>query len=299
MDKMITCTFRRQKWYSLLGTILFCHFSFAAPVPVAERIISLSPHTTEIAYEAGLGDKLIAVSAYSDYPPQAQKLEQISSWQGINLERVIALKPDLVLAWRGGNPQRVIDQIIAFGITVVYSDPESIQDIADNIRQLAIYSPQPELAYQAADRLLAKTEALKKQYASANPIRGLLQVGTQPLFTTSGATLQNQVLNLCRVENIFADSKVPWPQISREQVLTRQPKVIIIGDDARKIATVKTFWQGQLNVPVIALEQDWFYRSGPRILLAAESLCQQLNEMKILSLTNPPLTTTSTILESR
>lgn len=299
---MAIFTVDRQKLSLWLATILFyCNLSFASPSPVVERIISLSPHTTEIAYAAGLGDKLIAVSAYSDYPPPAQKLAQVSSWQGLNLEKIVALKPDLVLAWRGGNPQRVIDQIIALGITVVYSDPESIQDIADDIRQLAIYSAKPELANRAADQLLAKTAALKKQYASAKPIPGLLQLGTQPLFTTSAATLQNQVLNLCGVENIFADSKVPWPQISREQVLIRQPKVIIIGGDARQIATIKTFWQGQLDLPVIAIEQDWFYRSGPRILLAAESLCQQLAKMNRISVMNNTLPTnpTSTTLESR
>ncbi|WP_016602967.1 ABC transporter substrate-binding protein, partial [Yersinia pestis] len=83
------------------------------PAQAAERVISLSPSTTELAYAAGLGDKLVAVSAYSDYPESAKKLEHVASWQGINVERILALKPDLILAWRGGNPQRPLDQLAA------------------------------------------------------------------------------------------------------------------------------------------------------------------------------------------
>ncbi|MDW6156830.1 ABC transporter substrate-binding protein, partial [Klebsiella pneumoniae] len=92
--------------------------------------MSLAPNATELAYAAGMGEVLVAASAYSDYPPQAAKLEQVASWQGINLERVLALKPDLILAWRGGNPQRVLDQIAAFGIPIFYADADNLGGIA-------------------------------------------------------------------------------------------------------------------------------------------------------------------------
>lgn len=98
----------------------------------------------------------------------------------------------------------------------------------------------------------------------------------QPLFTAAQATLQNQVLQLCGGENIFADSRVPWPQVSREQVLMRQPKTIIITGDASRIPAVRQFWQPQLSATVIALNEDWFSRAGPRIILAAEQLCSNL-----------------------
>lgn len=107
----------------------------------------------------------------------------------------------------------------------------------------------------------------------------LLQFGTQPLFTSSAATLQSQVLSLCGAENIFADSPVPWPQVSREQVLVRKPQAIVISGSTQQIANVKAFWGPQLDVPVIALEEDWFNRAGPRIMLAAQSLCGQLAEI--------------------
>lgn len=254
-------------------------FSLAlyAPLAVAvERIISLSPSTTELAYAAGLGDKLVAVSAYSDYPEAAKKLEQVASWQGVNVERILALKPDLILAWRGGNPQRPLDQLAAFGIPIFYSDPVNMDQIAGDLDKLAQYSSHPEQARQAAAQLRQKVTELRRHNARNPPLRTFLQFGTQPLFTSSGHTLQSEVISLCGGANIFAGSRVPWPQVSREQVMTRQPQVIVVSGDRPQADNVKAFWQPQLAIPVITLNEDWFNRSGLRILLAAEQLCQQM-----------------------
>ena len=254
-------------------------FSLAlyAPLAVAvERIISLSPSTTELAYAAGLGDKLVAVSAYSDYPEAAKKLEQVASWQGVNVERILALKPDLILAWRGGNPQRPLDQLTAFGIPIFYSDPVNMDQIAGDLDKLAQYSSHPQQARQAAAQLRQKVTELRRHNARNPPLRTFLQFGTQPLFTSSGHTLQSEVISLCGGANIFAGSRVPWPQVSREQVMTRQPQVIVVSGDRPQADNVKAFWQPQLAIPVITLNEDWFNRSGPRILLAAEQLCQQM-----------------------
>lgn len=262
----------------------FCSFTLillcwlALPVSAAERVISLAPHNTELAYAAGLGDRLVAASAYSNYPEAAQSLEQVSSWQGINFERVVALKPDLILAWRNGNPQRVIDQFIALGIPVFYSDPMTIDAIAEDLRRLGQYSGDPIQANEAADALLAYQAELKSRYHRPQPVRAFLQLGTHPVFTSSSGTLQNEVLTLCGASNIFADSSVPWPQVSREQVLFRKPQVIISGGEPEKIALIKQFWGTQLDIPVIVIPEDWLHRSGPRIMQAADSLCQQLNQ---------------------
>lgn len=262
-------------------SILLCWLVCWAVLPIyaAQRVISLAPSTTELAYAAGMGDTLLAVSAYSDYPPEAQKLEQVASWQGVNVERVLALKPDLILAWRGSTPQRVLDQFAAFGIPIFYADAKNIDDIAHSLDALAQYSPHPQLAHQAAQAIRQQVAELKARYANNPSPRVLLQFGTQPLFTGSAATLQSQVLSLCGAENIFADSRVPWPQISREQVLVRKPQAIVISGSQQQIANVKAFWAPQLAVPVIALDEDWFSRAGPRIVLAAQSLCSQLAEI--------------------
>ncbi|MDY4388245.1 vitamin B12 ABC transporter substrate-binding protein BtuF [Pectobacterium aroidearum] len=260
-----------------LTGLLLCTAAYALP----QRVISLAPHATEMAYAAGMGEQLIAVSAWSDYPPEAKKLEQVASWQGINLERILALKPDLILAWREGNPQRPLEQLANFSIPIVYLDAKTLDDIPASLRQLATYSRHPEQAERAATDFQQEIGRLRHtgEGQNAAPLRVFIQFGTQPLFTSSQATLQSQIVSLCGAENIFSDSPVPWPQVSREQVLRRQPQAIIIGGSPDKIASVQTFWQPQLAVPVITVNEDWFSRSGPRLLLAAQQICSQLTAL--------------------
>ena len=228
--------------------------SFLAPLwlNAAPRVITLSPANTELAFAAGITP--VGVSSYSDYPPQAQKIEQVSTWQGMNLERIVALKPDLVIAWRGGNAERQVDQLASLGIKVMWVDATSIEQIANALRQLAPWSPQPDKAEQAAQSLL-------------DP------------FTSGKESIQNQVLEVCGGENIFKDSRVPWPQVSREQVLARSPQAIVITGGPDQIPKIKQYWGEQLKIPVIPLTSDWFERASPRIILAAQQLCNALSQV--------------------
>lgn len=107
----------------------------------APRVITLSPGNTELAFAAGITP--VAVSAWSDYPPAAKSIEQVANWQGINLERIVALKPDLVIAWQGANAQRQVGQLSALGIHVLWLDPQNVSQVADAIRHLAAWSPPP------------------------------------------------------------------------------------------------------------------------------------------------------------
>ncbi|QII39564.1 vitamin B12 ABC transporter substrate-binding protein BtuF [Rouxiella badensis] len=252
----------------------------AATAQIAERVVSLAPNLTELAYAAGLGDKLVGVSAYSDFPPAAQKIEQVANWQGINVERILRLKPDLVLAWRGGNPQRPLDQLASLGVKVVYLDPQSVEQVADALDKLADYSREPENGHAAARQMRQRLQQLKAQHPEHAAVPVFIQFSTQPLFTSSGHTLQSQIVSLCGAENIFADSPAPWPQVSREQVLSRAPKAIIFPGTAQQQAEINHFWQGQLQVPLLAVNADWFNRAGPRILLAAQQLCSEIDALK-------------------
>jgi vitamin B12 transport system substrate-binding protein len=246
---------------------------FAAP-----RVISLSPGNTELAFAAGITP--VGVSSYSDYPAEAASIEQVATWQGMNIERIVALKPDVVLAWRGGNAERQVDQLSRLGITVMWIDAVTIEQVADSLNQLAQYSPHPEQATKAASDLLNQYNALKKQYADQAKKRIFLQFGGEPLFTSGKGSLQNEVLELCGGENIFAASRVPWPQVSREQVLARNPQAIVVAGGSSEIPKIEQFWHRQLDIPVIPLTGDWFERASPRIILAAQQLCSALAQVK-------------------
>ncbi|EOV8089869.1 vitamin B12 ABC transporter substrate-binding protein BtuF [Providencia rettgeri] len=273
---------RSITYYFSLTASLLCALlvSFSVLGAAKQRVISLSPANTELAYAAGLGDSLIAASAYSDYPEQANNLEQVADWQGLNVERIIALKPDLILAWRGGNPQRPLDQLSELGIPIIYFDPQTIDDVINSVIELAQYSPNPALAQQNVEKMRAKLAPYQNKKISNNkPKKVFIQLGTQPLFSAGNHTLQNNIVEFCGGENVFVNSAVQWPQVSREQVITRKPDVIIMTGSAEQEKTVKEFWHSQLNIPIIRLNEDWFHRAGPRIVNATEQLCEQLNAL--------------------
>lgn len=256
-------------WLLLLSSSLY-----AAP----PRVITLAPHLTELAFAAGITP--IAVSAWSSYPPEAKNIEQVANWQGINLERILQLKPDVVLAWRGGNPQRQVDQLQQLGIKVEWVNVATLDGMIDALAGLAKWSPAPKRAAQAAGELRQQEAALRERYHTPHPVRVFLQFGFSPIFTAAKATLQNDIIRLCGGQNIFADSAVSWPQVSREQVLMRHPQVIVTTGDAQQASHTAQFWRPQLNVSVIAINEDWLSRPGPRILLAADQLCKGLHPVK-------------------
>lgn len=244
----------------------------------APRVVSLSPANTELAFAAGITP--VGVSSYSDYPPEAKNIDEVSTWQGMNLERIVALKPDLVIAWRGGNSERQVNQLTSLGIDVIWIDAETIEQVAGALQQLAAWSPDPEKAKRAAQTLLDEYAQLKSQYAEKPKKRVFLQFGINPPFTSGKNSIQNQVIELCGGENVFADSRVPWPQVSREQVLARDPQAIVVAGDSGEILKIKQYWGNQLKIPVIPLTSDWFERASPRIILAAKQLCNALSQVK-------------------
>ncbi|SFU27145.1 vitamin B12 ABC transporter substrate-binding protein BtuF [Xenorhabdus koppenhoeferi] len=282
MKSFLKIALHRSIWlafsFLLYGFLYSFLYGFSAPLyAAASRVISLAPSTTELAYAAGLGDQLIAVSAYSDYPGAAKKLEQVADWQGINVERIISLKPDLILAWRGGNPQRPLEQLAALGIPIFYSDVKKVEDVAAELVRLADYSPSPDIAKKSASDIRQAFNQLKQDYANQSPKRVFLQFGMNPIFTSSDHTIQSEIVSTCGGKNIFADSPVPWPQVNREQVLTRKPEVIVMGGTEEHKQRIADFWQPHMNIKIIALNDDWFGRAGPRVILATEQLCKQLN----------------------
>lgn len=262
----------------LLYSLSTMAISFA--IEPANRIITLSPSATEMAYAAGMGENIVGVSAYSDYPEAAKNIEHVANWQGINVERILLLKPDLVIAWQGGNPQRPLDQLKALGIPIIYSDPQSIEEIADDLVTLSNYSHHPDIAIKNAQQLRQQYQALQQKYVSTisnqSKKKVFIQFGMQPLFTTSNSTLQSHITEFCGGENIFANSPVAWPQVSREQVLTKHPDLIIFSGKTSQASAVQQFWQPQLTVPVIAIDEDSFSRPAPRIINAAQQICEAI-----------------------
>lgn len=265
----------------LLLAILVFTGSIQAAEAVPQRVISLAPHITEQVYALGAGDKLVAVSDYSDYPAEARQLPSVNSFAALNIEAILALKPDLVLAWRSGNPQSDLARLQQFGVRVEYSDPLQVDDIATELAQLGQWLGQAEQGELLAEQTQQRLLALREKYQQQTPVKVFYAMSTEPLSTVANQAWPAQLLQACGADNIFADAKNDYPQPQLEQLLSRQPEVIV---RASKDGPAKQdqFWQRYPSLPAvrnqafITLDPDWVYRATPRMLDAMQALCEQL-----------------------
>ncbi|MDI9243610.1 cobalamin-binding protein [Marinobacter sp. CHS3-4] len=195
----------------------------------AGRIVSLSPGATELLFSAGAGNDVIAVSAWSDYPPAAENLPQVGDSNRLDLEAIVSLEPDLVVAWTDGNSAPQLERIEALGIPVFWLEPRTFDDIAHAVEQLALLTGHDSVGSQRADRFRAQMAQLEQHYADAEPISVFYQVWHQPLMTINDQELIGRVINLCGGQNVFGDLTRLVPRISTEAVLQANPSVVITG----------------------------------------------------------------------
>ncbi|MCW8332729.1 vitamin B12 ABC transporter substrate-binding protein BtuF [Vibrio paucivorans] len=261
-------------------TLLFTSFAYSQTV---EKIISLAPHATEIAYAAGLGDKLVAVSERSDFPEQAKQLERVANYQGMKLERIIALQPDLIIAWPAGNPTKELEKLKQFGFNIYYSQTNSLEDIATNIEQLSQYSDDPSIGKQNADQFRQQLVEIKSRYQTEQTIRYFYQLSEKPIITLAQDKWPSEVFSFCGGENIFQNSALPYPQVGIEQVVLAKPEAIFTSQHALENGNMWASWQ---QIPAVkeqhiwTLNSDWINRPTPRTLKAIEQVCQHFESIR-------------------
>lgn len=264
--------------------LLAATVSFGANATPAERVVSLAPHATELAFAAGLGDKLVAVSERSDYPEQTKNIEKVANYQGIKIERIIALQPDLIIAWPSGNPSGELDKLKQFGLNIYYTQTHSLKDIANNIEQLSKYAENPQIGKRSAQEFREGLAKLKSQYNTESKVRYFYQLSEQPIITLAQDKWPSEVFSFCGGENIFANSAAPYPQVGKEQVILRNPEVIFTSEHAIMNGNMWTEWADQLvavkNEHVWSLKSDWINRPTPRTLKAIQQVCEHFETVR-------------------
>jgi len=251
-------------------------------VTPARRIVSLAPHLTEILFAAGAGSRVVGVSAYSDYPAATRGLPRVGSALQVNLERLLALEPDLVAAWASGTPRTTVDRLRALGIAVFVSEPRRLEDIATTMRRLGALAGSAGDAARAADDLLADLSALRSRFHSRAPVSVFFEIEHRPLMTLGGSHVFNDVLEACGGRNVFAEINVLAPAVGLEAVLARNPDVILVSGSLSGIADVLASWRLRTELSaarsghVHALPADLVVRHGPRLLDGARIVCELL-----------------------
>ncbi|QUM77649.1 cobalamin-binding protein [Moritella sp. 24] len=241
-----------------------------------QRIISLSPHTTELIFAAGAGDRLIGVSAYSDYPEQAKSLPIVASSQQVNIETILALEPDLIIYWQQGNSAADINQLKKFSIPVFPSKTGGLADVATQIQKLGEVLGTQSIAEPVSDKYRKALAQLREEYKQ-NPKQDLFyQVWSTPLMTVASDPWLQEQFELCGFNNVFSDSPVPYPVINVEQVLVKQPAVIVAGTVNNKDLQQ---WQRWQSIPAVKsgnifrIDPDVSHRFSPRVLTGIKTLC--------------------------
>ncbi len=252
----------------------------------AQRIISLAPHLTELLFAVGAGGQVVGVVQYSDYPAAANKLPRIGSYQQFDLETVIRLRPDLIVAWQSGNNPGQIEQLKKLGFPVYISEPRRVADVASSMERLGALAGGGEQAVHALRDFRQRYARLQARYAGRPPVRTFYEVWNRPLMTVSSAHLIGDVMKLCGAENVFAALPVLTPAISEEAVLAADPAVIIASgmdqarpewlDDWRRWPQLRAVKAGHLYF----IPPDLLQRHSPRILDGAEQLCAQVERAR-------------------
>ncbi len=278
---------RRATILSIFMLSVMSFTSMSQSLPVAkplQRIISLAPHTTELAFSAGLGDKLVGVSELSDYPAAAKSIEVVANYQSIKLERILALQPDLIIAWQHGSYPRELQQLQQFGIPVYYSAISDLSDIATNIEILSQWAENPQIGQHKATQFRHQLQQIKQQYQHSQPVKFFYQLSDQPLMTVAGNHWPSDIFQVCGGQNIFQHSSAPYPQVNQEQVINAQPQVIFTSHMASSQAQMWQAWQEQIPAVkqqfIWPLNADWLNRPTMRSLKAIQQVCDYLQQAR-------------------
>ena len=253
----------------------------AAP---AKRIVTLAPFLTELVFTAGAGDRVVGVSAYSDYPPEARKLPQVSSAAGWSLEEIAALHPDLVLAWRDNMRIEDVSRLSAFGTAVYVADARNFEDVPRALQAIgALTGRDTHAAVSAFQQRLTR---LRATYSTKPKVTALLEIWHQPLTTIAGHHFMNEALEICGARNVFADLGSVAPVVSWEEVFFRDPEVIVGINSASSEKEFRANWgeRGTLRAVkenhLVYAEADRLQRLTARTPDGVASLCAAIDRVR-------------------
>ncbi len=254
----------------------------AAP---AARIITLAPHLAEIVFAAGAGARLAGVARFSDFPPAASALPEVGDAARVDAERVLALKPDLVLAWRSGNQAADIARLEALGMTVFVTEPKRLADIPRLMRAVGALAGSAAAAAGAAAAFEQEVDVLRRRYAARPPVRVFYEIWHRPFITVNGEHFISDVIALCGGVNVFARAPVLTPTVSLEAVLTARPEAVVGGSSAASAADFVAQWRAEpvtalSAIPVAFVPADSIQRAGPRLAAGAAAICAELERVR-------------------
>ncbi len=254
------------------------------PRPV-RRIVSMAPHATELLFAAGAGAQVVGVDQYSDVPASVSTLPRLGDNFRIDIERIIALRPDLIVLWKDGTPARQAAQLRRLGIPLFFSGASTVAGIADDIAALGRLAGTQATAAPAAALFRQRLATLSAAYAARSPVRVFYQVWDRPLYTLNGRQIVSDALRICGGVNVFAGLAATAPTVSTEAVLAQDPEAVV-GTSERGAAGGIFFWRAYpvmravRDGHLIVVDGDLLNRAGPRMVEGVAQLCARLDAVR-------------------
>lgn len=252
----------------------------------ATRVVSLAPFIAELVFAVGAGDRLVAVSEYSDYPPAARDLPRIGDAFSVNLEALLALQPDLVFSWQTGSDPRVGERLEAMGIPVFVLEPKKIADVPRALEQVGRLLGTDRVAAEQAQRFSEAIQKIRTEYSQRDAVRVFYQVARNPLITLSGSHMVTAVLDMCGGVNVFGELAPVAPTVNREQVLARDPEAILISSTILHASGLIDYWSRYPSMTAARLnnmflvDSDLVNRQTPRLVEGARLICEYLERAR-------------------
>ncbi|HSB99556.1 MAG TPA: helical backbone metal receptor, partial [Burkholderiaceae bacterium] len=234
----------------------------------------------------GAGDRVVGTVEHADFPEAAKWVPRVGDSSLLDLERIVALRPDLLLVWRHGNSPQQLQRLAALRLPTYASEARSLADISRTLRDLGVLASAQPLAEQRAQQFDAAVSTLRTRYAGRRRIEVFYQIWNQPLITVNGEHLISQVLELCGAHNVFASQRPLTPTVTEEAVLLADPDAIVAGwsdsygpaplDAWRRLHALRATRQGHL----LQVDPDLLHRQSDRVVLGARELCDKLDAVR-------------------
>ncbi|MDR6950087.1 vitamin B12 transport system substrate-binding protein [Pseudomonas sp. 2957] len=249
--------------------------ALSSQVPAALRVVSLAPSLSEIVVELDSADLLVGVLDAGERPLAIADVASVGRYGQLDMERLLSLKPDLLLLWPGSVGAGQRDQLKRLNIPTFVAEPHTLTQLATQIEAISKQLGRPERGAKRAAELREQLNDLRQRYRRDVPLRVFYQVWDKPLYTIGGGQIISDALEVCGARNIFAELNLPAPQVSIEAVLQRDPEVIVAGDQAQlgawkawpQVAAVR---QGRL----LLVTDKGLERPSGQMISATAKLCQ-------------------------
>ena len=250
----------------------------------ARRVVSLAPHLTEQLFAVGAGDLIVGTTDFADHPEAARALPRVARAHSVDLERVSAARPDLIVVWGSGFPPATIDALRRLGVPTFISEPARLADIATSLERLGTLTGRS--GGEAAAAFTGKLAALRARYSGRHEVRVFYQVWSEPLMTLGGRHVISEAIALCGGHNVFASLAPIAPRVSIESVLAADPELIVTAEPGGRPSGALAQWQRFDRVSavkrghLVTLDADRINRHGPRIVDEIGALCEAIDRVR-------------------